>query len=203
MDTNFNYYLISAEVLENTPYLENDNRKSPRGLRFLSKTEEVSDDYVVKLCFFERVRNPNMEVDCLDMEASCVFSKKVRDALVANPIKYLQMVPTVIEEGKIKNTDFFIPNVFQRLKTFNEELSVHGSVMRGLWMSVKKIVLDKEVLKSIPLEDRLVYVAREDSQFILFHESVVNIIKSVNPVGISFTPIEEWNPGVAFDFMRQ
>jgi hypothetical protein len=67
---------------------------------------------------------------------------------------------------------------------------------------LKKIVLDKEVLSGIPLEERLVYRSKEDSQFKLYHESVVEIIKSVNPTGMRFLNIEDWNPGSLFDSMR-
>ncbi|GHV57914.1 hypothetical protein FACS1894182_08100 [Bacteroidia bacterium] len=147
-----------------------------------------------------------MNTDCLTVDCFNVFSKKVKDALGKHmPIKYLQLVPAIIEHGKYKYTDFYIPNIFQSILTFDEKLSEYEEIDEdfGSWMNTEKIVLNKEILSKIPLEDRLVYTAKEDSQFRLYHQSIIDIIKSVNPVGMRFVPVEEWNPGALFDFMRQ
>jgi hypothetical protein len=45
-------------------------------------------------------------------------------------------------------------------------------------------------LSKIPLEERLVYVAKENPAFIVYHKSIVDIIMSVEPEGIRFERIE-------------
>jgi hypothetical protein len=77
---------------------------------------------------------------------------------------------------------------------FDEEKTEYDyiSEMTGAWQDIEKIVLDKEKLAAVPLEDRLVFVAKEDPAFILYHKSVVDIIMAANPEGVVFTPVEEW-----------
>jgi hypothetical protein len=84
---------------------------------------------------------------------------------------------------------------------FNENDSVFGriSMVTGEWKGLKKIVFDKEKLATVPLEERLVFVAKENCAFIFYHKSVVDIIMSANPEGIVFTPVEEWYDGIQFD----
>ncbi|GHV96546.1 hypothetical protein AGMMS50293_28660 [Spirochaetia bacterium] len=207
METNnFSYYFILEHNAANTPLLENDNRKDSGGLMFLYQSEKVPENHVSQLCFYKSIKNPNMNTDCLTVDCFNVFSKKVKDALEKHmPIKYLQLVPAIIEHGKYKYTDFYIPNIFKSILTFDEKLSEYEEIDEdfGSWMNTEKIVLNKEILSKIPLEDRLVYTAKEDSQFRLYHQSIIDIIKSVNPIGMIFVPVEEWNPGALFDFMRQ
>ena len=213
MNTNeFNYYFIFEDNgWNNVPLLDNDHNKDREmelelGLDFLYLAQEVPEGHVANLCFFESVKNPYMDTDCLTADGFEVFSKKVRDELEKHmPIKYLQLVPTVIEEGKYRYTDFYIPNMCQRIFTFDEKLSDYECIDEefGSFENIKKIVLDREKLSKIPLEDRLVYVAHEDSQFRLYHESIIDIIKSVNPVGMRIVRVEEWTSGALFDFMRE
>ena len=105
-----------------------------------------------------------------------------------------------------KYPGFYVANVHQCLRTFDEKLCkfdedvcAEGEVN---WEEITKIALDEELLSGIPLEERLVYVSEENVQFILYHKSVVDIIKSIYPVGMAFLNIEQWNPGSLFDFMR-
>lgn len=203
MNTNFNYYLIKEQNSGNTPLLENNNIEAPGGIRFLYQAKEMPADFIANLCFYKKIKNPNMDTDCLTVDAFNVFSEKIKSVLDEYmPIKGLQFVPTIIKEDNHKFTNFYIPNIYQTFSSFDEELSDCEEIDDDDWENIKKIVLNKEVLTSIPLKDRLVYVAKEDSQFRLYHESIVDIIKSVNPIGMRFIPIQEWNPGVAFDFMR-
>lgn len=203
MNNDFNYYLILEANTGRTPLLTyDDDMDENEEIGYLYDSTRVPDDTITHLSFREKIRKPDMNTDCLTLVTFNVFSKKVRDALEKHmPINCLQLVQASIEKGEYM--DFFIANVYQDLYTFDRTQCEFGDVNEGDdWEDITKIVLDKKLLSKIPLEDRLVYRSKEDSQFKLYHESIVNIIKSVNPVGMAFLNIEEWNEGSLFDFMR-
>jgi predicted glycosyltransferase len=58
--------------------------------------------------------------------------------------------------------------------------------------SIYKFVLDREALKKIPLEKRLVFRLREALSRTVFHKSIVDAIMAENPTGVQFRPIENW-----------
>ncbi len=199
MNNDFNYYLILEANTGRTPGLTSVHDDDTR---YLYKSTRVPDDTITPLAFREKIRKPDMNTDCLSLYAFNVYSKKVRDALEKHmPINSLQLVQASIESGEYM--DFYIANEYKDLYTFDRKQCEFGPYNNGTdWGNLKKIVLDKELLSKIPLEDRLVYTSQEDSQFKLYHQSIVDIIKSVNPVGMAFLNIEQWNPGSLFDFMR-
>ena len=53
-------------------------------------------------------------------------------------------------------------------------------------------VLDREVLKKIPLNKRLGWRLLEDPGIYLYHKSVIDEIKKLNPTGVEFLNIEEY-----------
>lgn len=53
------------------------------------------------------------------------------------------------------------------------------------------MVINKEAMAKVPLEDRLIYVSGEDSARVFYHKSIVDIITSVNLTGVAFIPVEE------------
>lgn len=55
---------------------------------------------------------------------------------------------------------------------------------------IEKFVFDQALLKSIPLEDRLVFVLGESPEKTLFHRSVVDAIMVLNPTGMEFVNME-------------
>ena len=204
MSDDFKYYLIYDVPVGRTPMLSYDENYGSESeiTGFLWDLETVADDHVIPLEFLQRWKKVDMDTDCLDLDGWNVFSRKIKDALDKHmPIKYLQLVEASIMEGKYPG--FYVANVHQRLRTFDEKLCkfdedvcAEGEVN---WEEITKIALDEELLSGIPLEERLVYVSEENVQFILYHKSVVDIIKSVYPVGAAFIPVEEWHEAVIYE----
>jgi hypothetical protein len=56
---------------------------------------------------------------------------------------------------------------------------------------INKIVLDREILKDIPLNKRLGFRLREKPGYPLYHKSVVEAILALEPTGVYFENIEE------------
>jgi hypothetical protein len=201
MDNDFNYYMIWEANRGRTPMLTS---VSDRDTKYLWRLTQVPEGTVTPLTFLQKMKKPDLNTDNLNYDGCWnVFSQRVKDALDKYmPIRCLQLVQASINDGEYMN--FYIANIFQRLYTFDRSQCAFGEFNDGNdWGDLTKIILDRKVLSNIPLEERLVYISKEDFQFFLYHESVVDILKSVEPIGMSFLNIEEWNPGAAFDFMRQ
>jgi hypothetical protein len=59
--------------------------------------------------------------------------------------------------------------------------------------NISKVVLDKKVLEEIPLTKRLGFRLKEAPGYPLFHESVIEKIQALNPTGVFFVDIEEYD----------
>lgn len=195
MEKEFNYYVLQPVFTSRTALLVNNPSVDPDGADFLHYNKVVENPSTVHLRLAFPVKDPDMSVDYFDLDAFAVFSQKVCDALVKNNVSIndLQLIKAIVSANDKEYDNLTIAYIHRKLKTFDEELSeVKRKRRDGGWISIKKVVLDKKILSQIPLEDRLTYVSTEYSSLKLYHESIVDIIKSVNPTGIRFTPIEEW-----------
>ncbi|MDR2950064.1 MAG: hypothetical protein LBV71_12760 [Prevotella sp.] len=193
MENEFSYYIIEPNITERTPLLMNKSGMNPEGINFLYYDRMVSDDYIAYLQFLMPLKNPDMDTDYLVLEGNGVFSGKIKNALIKHmPIRSLQLVEAVINENNAEYKDFWIANIYNSFSLFDEELSEYDDIDDEMWFGIEKIVLSKERLTKIPLEERLVFEAAEDCAFTLYHESIVDIIKSVDPKGMHFIPVEEW-----------
>jgi hypothetical protein len=61
-----------------------------------------------------------------------------------------------------------------------------------VFYTVEKVVLDQKVLSEIPLNKRLGFRLKESPGDYLFHESVIEKIQRLNPTGVFFVNIEEY-----------
>ena len=203
MTNDFDYYLIRSTYPNNVPLLKVDDEHDAAGVSFLSWYKTVSPDYTAHIAFGTPIPSKPRLSDAMSLDGTCnVFSKKIYDVLNQHTITGLQLVPTIIRGKKEEKFDnYWIANIYQKMAFFDEEKSEYGRISKitGAWKDIKKIVLDKEKLASVPLEDRLVFVSKENCSFVLYHKSVVDIIMSANPEGVCFTPVEEWYEGQQFD----
>jgi hypothetical protein len=192
----FDYYLIGCDHFHNVPLLQDDEEFDSVGVAFLALYRAVAPDYVAHVTFGPPIPPKPRLSDAMSLNGSCsVFSKKVYDVLSQHPIKTLQLVPTVIRGKKGETFDnYWIANILLEMASFDEEKTEYGwiSETTGAWKDIEKIVLDKEKLATVPLEDRLVFESKENCALILYHKSVVDLIMSANPEGIVFTPVEEF-----------
>jgi len=197
MELEFDYYLPIEDNDGDTPLLMNDDSIDPKGTFYILRNELVADGHITYLTFREPVMaKPDLNTDYLKMDTSSVFSKKIYNALIKNSIKGLQLVPVLIRDKKNEEHDgFFIANIYQRYFSFDQEKTEFWEIDEDTeaWLDIEKIVLNRNLLSEIPLKDRLVFESKEHPSFTLYHKSIVDIIMSVNPKGINFIPVEEWN----------
>jgi len=54
------------------------------------------------------------------------------------------------------------------------------------------MIIDRELMAKVPLEERLIYVGKESSAYVYYHKSIVDLIMSTNPTGVKFISVGEW-----------
>ncbi|GHU05913.1 hypothetical protein FACS1894158_10450 [Betaproteobacteria bacterium] len=201
MENEFDYYMVESDNSFTSPLLGFDYDVDPDGEDFIIDMEKAEDDKISYLCYATPVPRKPVMVDYHDLDGREVFSKKVYDVLKTKDIKGLQWVPAVIEgkKGEVY-TDYWIANIYQEYAFLDPKKSEReGEIDEdGRWDMIDSMVLDRDLMSKIPLEERLVFVSRENAAYVLYHKSIVDLIMSVNPQGIVFVPIEKWYNGISY-----
>jgi len=60
-------------------------------------------------------------------------------------------------------------------------------------------VLDEKILVMFELRKRLIFELAEDTSVTLFHQSIKEMIMSVNPKGLKFIPAIDWYSDISFE----
>ena len=126
---------------------------------------------------------------------SSVISQKIHDVLEKLNLKDIQMIPATIsgKDNEVFENYWFV-NVYNRIPAVDRKKSDYSwNDFLEIANPIKKLVLNEELLNSIPLEDRLVFRLEENSAFEIYHKSVVDAIMATNPEGIQFTKVEDYH----------
>ena len=195
MATNeFDYYLIERDNNFMSPLLMNDDENNPGGTMFLRNMERVASETIVHLVFNPPYPPKPDMTDYLFLQCRSVFTRRIYDVLKDMAIKDFQLVPALIKDPQGNEySDYWIVGVYKEFAFLDEENSeFDGVTSDGCWNGIEKMAIDKEKMAKIPLEDRLIYVGKESSAYVYYHKSIVDAIMSVNPTGIRFISVEEW-----------
>ncbi|MDR2552777.1 MAG: hypothetical protein LBD31_06410, partial [Treponema sp.] len=128
-------------------------------------------------------------------------SKKIFDVLDKMKIKGIQLIPSVItgKNNKIYENYWYI-HIINRYPALDREKSIYEwDDFIKVASPLEKVVLNEEYLRTIPLEERLVFYLAENGVEQLFHKSVVEAIMTVNPEGVRFINVKDWNTGSPFE----
>ena len=196
MSTNeFEYYLVKSDNNFMSPLLMNDDNVDSEGTDFLDDVEPIDENVVAHLTFNPPIpAKPDM-TDYLWLQCREVFSKKIYDILKDIEIKDFQLVPAIIRGKKGEEyTDYWIANIYREFAFLDKDKSKYSSIDEdtGCWSMIKSMVIDKELMAEVPLEERLIYISKESSAYVYYHKSIVDLIMSVNPTGIIFVPVDKW-----------
>jgi len=196
MNTNeFEYYFIGRENNDQYPLLIADTDCPP----YLRKEEFIENPETMKFCFGKPIpRKPKM----VDYHSAIypVVSQKIYDVLAPMNIKGIQLIPAIItgEKNEIYENYWFI-NICNLFPALDREKSVCEWDSMGVAFYMETIVLNEDYLKTIPLEERLVFFLSENRVKQFFHKSVVDAIMATNPEGLRFYNVREWEDGMQFD----
>jgi hypothetical protein len=195
MDKLFEYYRIHRKNDNSIPLLVSDSGNPD----YLYTEEFIETPELMKFRFAKPIpRKPKM-ADYHSCPSS-VISKKIYDILNPLKINFIQFLPAQIkgtDEDDI-HTNYWAIHVYKYIECVDQTLS--NCLIDGVGLKyVKKIILNKEILKLIPLNERLIFRLKEDFGYQLYHVSVVEKILSQSPAGVSFTNIEAWNESSFFN----
>jgi len=194
MNSEFQYFKVTMSNDPSVPLLDLDTGCP----RYQYKEAPIENPQMMLLRLGDPVPKKPKMADYLSLPSS-VFSKKIFDVLRPLEIKGIQLLPARIR-GKDDNifTDYWLLNIYNEIKCIDNRLS-DCEIGNSNLSKIKKLVLDKRILETIPLEKRLIFRLAEDWSFQLFHLSIVNAIMAVKPEGIKFINIEEWHDGSNFE----
>ena len=194
MTTNeFDYYLIQADK-GNYPHLEVDDDFNEGFNSEIFSYDREAPDGAEAHVKFRYVEKGFTMPDYHWCSCRHIFSKKIYDVLKDVAIKDFKLVPTIIRGKKDEEyTDYWTANIFRKFAFLDEEKSEFDcKLSSGSWNGIEKMVINQELMSAVPLEERLIYIVKEGSAHVLYHKSIVDLIMSVNPTGVRFISIEEW-----------
>ena len=201
MEKEFDYYLIEKDGLYQAPSLMVDDDNDMNGLMYLYKGRKVENSHISHLTFRPPYPKKPQMVDYHFCECRAVFSNKICDVLKTKEIRNLQLVPAIIRDRKkVEYSNYYIANICQEYAFLDPDKSDRkGSINeRGRWGMINSMVLNENAVLAVPMDERLIFVTRESSAYVLYHKTIVDLIMSVNPVGLKFIPINEWYNGIAY-----
>jgi len=196
MNTNeFEYYLLEWAGGNQYPLLKTDANCPP----YLRKKEFIENPEKMSFALAKPIpRKPKMA----DYHPAPypVVSKKIYDVLAPMNIKGIQFISAIVT-GKNNEIyeDYWFLNICNQYPALDREKSDCRWDSMGIAYLMMTIVLNEEYLKTIPLEERLVFFLSENTVKLFFHKSVVDAIMATNPEGLRFYNVREWKEGQQFD----
>lgn len=126
-----------------------------------------------------------------------VISIRLHAALEPLNLHKVQYVPAVVPHKGELHT-FYIMHVMNRISAIDLAKSQYTKLPSGRISILEKIVLDEAKLKELRLDERLVFLAKEHTSVWFFHQSVKERIEAIEPVGVRFFAVNQWDDTVAF-----
>jgi len=201
MNTNeFEYYLLFPEAVQNSPAIILTGDTFGRDEAMVE--ESINNVDLVEFSYWESYPKKPVMVDFHDNGILGAVSKKVYDVLEQMNISKLQLIPAEIKDPKNKTVykDYHFLHIYNRVECMDKDESIFEfDDFANQVEEIEKLVLDKNKLSEIPLNERLVFRLKEEYTFQLFHKSVADAIMAINPEGIRFVKVEDYNVGSAFD----
>jgi len=207
------YYLLSPSDITNYPLIYENCRQFTCSYEKYKDCEKVPDCpalYRKK----ERIDNPepfilNFITDFTKKEviyadcymglsisgSSFVVSPKLYDILHTLNIAGIQFIPVILLEGhEVKYTDFWYVHTYNFLPVLSVKNSRFQSTDKTkIRNNLLKIRFNSKKLSSIKLENRLIFRFPMQRSYFIFHVSIVDKIKTINPVGFDFVQISKIN----------
>ncbi|GHV35523.1 hypothetical protein FACS1894178_5270 [Bacteroidia bacterium] len=196
MENEFEYYFIGRANNPQHPLLIADNDCPP----YLRKEEYIENPETMAFCFGKPIpRKPKMAD--YHSQPKSVISKKIFDVLDNMNVKGIQLIPAVIR-GKKGETyeNYWYIHIINSYPALDREKSIYTwDDFIEVASPLKKVVLNEDFLKTIPLEERLIFYLKENGVKQFFHKSVVDAIMATNPEGVAFYNVKEWQEGQQFN----
>ena len=121
-----------------------------------------------------------------------IVSKRIADAMQQLNMDGVQFIPTKLTDTKGNVTEDYVCIVVDN-NTYEALDKEESDYIKGKYSyDIEKIVLDREMLGEIPLSKRLGFRLKEAPGYSLYHQSVVDVIMALEPTGVYFQNIEDY-----------
>ncbi|MFP2927219.1 imm11 family protein [Pyxidicoccus sp. 3LG] len=128
-----------------------------------------------------------------------VVSERLKDVLEPLDLHGVQLVPADVKVTPDDVRRYWMMHVYNEITCIDRQRSLLSiDEDDGDVLGIKKLVLDEEVLRGIPLEKRRVFALAESVSTILFHQSVMEPVMALKPEGVRFLRADLWNDGAGF-----
>lgn len=159
-------------------------------LVLLRKIEQVPEDGLVY-----RTDNKKEEPeDYLSITSACAILVSEKIAKVLKPLDLnIQFLPSkIIKEDGTVYDNFCTLNIMENIYCVDMEKSIVEKTYLSdgtELLDIRKLVLDES---KIPKEKKIFHLG-EEVVWLIVHQDVVDLVQAVNPTGIKFIPVEEFN----------
>ncbi|NDV68958.1 hypothetical protein [Dysgonomonas sp. 25] len=108
-------------------------------------------------------------------------------------IEFLPMVSIIDNHGR-KIKGYYVVHIWNRLPAIDNKNYKGGKPNQdGVIFDLESFSLDVQYLKSIPLENRLIFELRDSPGIFIIHQKLYNIIIKAKPSGLTFFRVDDWN----------
>jgi hypothetical protein len=127
-----------------------------------------------------------------------ILSKRIAAAMQEMNMEGVQFLPTrlTMPKGEIIEDYICVLVDNNTYVALDKEKSVYTKDDDDdedmVFYTVEKVVLDRKVLAKIPLSKSLAFRLKESPGDYLYHESVIEKIQALNPTGVFFVDVEEY-----------
>jgi len=210
------YYLLYYKSLDDYPLINEDCKRiickykkrrncdnvkdCPAYTRNIKKIENPKP-FILDLTYMDSYFNKKKVVyaDCyMDISLSpCSFvvSPKLYEVLHGIDLEGIQFIPVILmEDDEMKYNDFWYVNLYNVLDVLSVK-NCKFQVFYGMLSdkNLLEIKFDSKKMKEISLEKRLIFRLSLGRSYFIFHESIVEKIMSINPVGFEFIKISDYH----------
>jgi hypothetical protein len=195
------YFVMNVDGANNHPLLAWGEADSSPFL-FIEEIENDDLDCPMEIEFDTPYPKKPEMADILDLSSTCcVFSEKIKLLFEKLKLKKIQFVPVTIKtnkKGKIEGHYIFhcwngVPAV-DKDNYEGDEIDEDGEIV-----TLEKFSLDTNILKTIQVNDRLIFRLSERSDMILVHQSIKEAIESEQATGFRFYQIDKWSSSSIFE----
>lgn len=190
------YYVVECENNDNYPLFAFDQKSVGTG-------QGVPIQYTEPLKL--RLRDP------IAPKFEWVDHHKAPEPLISFPLARIleklniygiQLIPAKVRNPKDTSSelrDYYFVHVWNRIACIDRANSTLIVMKSGMIFSIKKFVMDEAALQKVELKNRLIFELAEKTSILLMHQSIKDEIESINPKGIRFIPLAQWNSDSTFD----
>jgi len=176
MNSDFEYYIM--------------RRKNDKAYPLVKITDYTDD--LIKLAFNSPIPKEPVMADFLSAP-KVVISKRIAELMKKLDMEGVQFIPTILTDEKGDSTETYLCVLLENNIYPAMDKKQSDYIFQNECYTINRFILDKDILSNIPLKQRLGFCLQEAPGYSLFHKTVIDAISNIEPTGVYFKNIEEYN----------